>query len=227
MRPNGTREGFTIVELMIVVTIIAIIAAIAVPNLISSRLNANEVAAASLIRTVTTAQQQFVQSGKADEDSDGAGEFGTFAEMGARIGIRGGAARVPTDLTQSLALVNAAGEVQRNGYILRMYLPGPGGQAERERPLGGMPAGVLDPNLAETYFACYAFPFDIGVTGNRTLFVNERSQVVSSDDLTYEGTNCEFILGGNALTNGDIEKIGGGLAVGVTGADGNVWKPVN
>jgi type IV pilus assembly protein PilA len=47
--------GFSLIELLIVVAIILIIAAIAIPNLIRSRMAANESAAASNIRTVTTA----------------------------------------------------------------------------------------------------------------------------------------------------------------------------
>ena len=48
-------RGFSLIELLIVIAIILIIAAIAVPNLIQARIAANEAAAASSIRTVTTA----------------------------------------------------------------------------------------------------------------------------------------------------------------------------
>ncbi|MGA9571922.1 MAG: prepilin-type N-terminal cleavage/methylation domain-containing protein [Candidatus Acidiferrales bacterium] len=47
--------GFSLIELLIVVAIILIIAAIAIPNLIRSRIAANEGAAAENIRTITTA----------------------------------------------------------------------------------------------------------------------------------------------------------------------------
>jgi prepilin-type N-terminal cleavage/methylation domain-containing protein len=54
-----SNKGFTLVEIMIVVAIIALIAAIAIPNLLRARHNANETAGIGAMRTLSTAMESF------------------------------------------------------------------------------------------------------------------------------------------------------------------------
>jgi prepilin-type N-terminal cleavage/methylation domain-containing protein len=49
------QQGFSLIELLIVVAIILIISAIAVPNLLKSRMAANEASAVASLRTINTA----------------------------------------------------------------------------------------------------------------------------------------------------------------------------
>lgn len=59
MRRN---DGFTLVELVIVVAIIAVLAAMAVPGLLRSRMAANEASAVSSLRTISSAEVTYAST---------------------------------------------------------------------------------------------------------------------------------------------------------------------
>jgi len=78
---KNTRKdkGFSLIELLIVVAIILIIAAISIPNLLRARISANEASAASSIRTINTAEVSFYSTYPTNGYSTGAPSAGILA----------------------------------------------------------------------------------------------------------------------------------------------------
>jgi type IV pilus assembly protein PilA len=69
------QHGSSLIDLLIVVTIIGIVTSIAVPNLIASRRAANESSAQSSLRSINRAEALY-------QLTDGGGQYGTLAMLG-------------------------------------------------------------------------------------------------------------------------------------------------
>jgi len=72
MRSLYNNKGFTLIELIIVAGIISILLAIAIPNLLKTRISANEAIARKAIQTLRDAEYEYFEQ---DLDDDGRRDF--------------------------------------------------------------------------------------------------------------------------------------------------------
>jgi len=109
------QKGFSLIELLIVVAIILIIAAIAIPNLLRARIAANESASVSAVRTVNTAEVTYATSFPTVGYSANLANLGGAA---AACGAGGtGPAVANACLIDNVLAVAIAGSAGKSGYI--------------------------------------------------------------------------------------------------------------
>ena len=112
------QKGFSFIELLIVVAIILIIAAIAIPNLLRAKMAANESGAASAIRTLNTAEISYQSA-----------YGGVYASTLVQLGNSAAGACVPAAATACLidwSLTNAtAAGTAKSGYIFAVTSAAP------------------------------------------------------------------------------------------------------
>jgi hypothetical protein len=177
-RKSLRAGGFTLIELLIIIAVTAIIAAIALPNLLESRQASEESAAAAALRTdVFPAEVHYQAEGLSDFDGDG---IGTYAVIGAQL-----TDGIPMTLGQVYGALSGEIPVSDKHVTLNLLPPQFRGehpliQAYRfQTPVSAVEPHALSDETGESSWAAICYPAD-GSRGRRFFAVNQTGTIYGS-----------------------------------------------
>ena len=152
-------EGFTLIELMIVVAVIGIIAAIALPGLLRARQSANEASAIASVRAVNSAESTYAST------CAGGGYAQSLADLG--IAPPGGAPFISPDLVGGV----------KSGYNLAMGPP-------TAVMVVTTAANTCNTATADALagFYIHVEPVSVGGTGQRSFASDNRGTIYQKND---------------------------------------------
>jgi prepilin-type N-terminal cleavage/methylation domain-containing protein len=136
------QKGFSLIELLIVVAIILIIAAIAIPNLLRARIAANESSAVASVRTVNTAEVAYNSA------------YPTVGFATTLTNLTGTCSGTTTPTSTSACLIDAtlAGGT-KSGYSFALDN---GGSTSTPQGAYSMDGGPISPNQTGVRYFCSA-----------------------------------------------------------------------
>jgi len=145
------NKGFTLIEVMVVMTVLAILAAMVITQILRARLATNEAAAIGSLRAINNAQESYSQ------------KCHGYAPVLSELKLAGN--YLSPDLT-------GGASVSKSGYVLTVVVASTG------TPILTAPAGCTA--TTSSYYAT-AVPLGVGSSGRRAFATNEANTIFYDD----------------------------------------------
>lgn len=165
------NRGFTLIELMIVVAIIALIVAIVIPSMVRSRMAANETAAIQACKTYAEAQEVYART---DWTKTGVLQYSLhLSGVNSLLGTSGEIALVDKTLAAAEGQPNVA--TSKAGYVFTVLT------AQGANAMGGA-RNYMNGAYMTTGYAMSAIPAGWDTTGRSTYVINQNGTIFQTDN---------------------------------------------